>query len=194
MRYSKEHKEQTHRRIVEAASHGFREQGIDGIGLSRLMKQLGLTHGGFYEHFPNKEALVAEACACAFEESSQWLESVASEPSSKDINQVLDNYLSQQHRDQPGDGCILPALASDLFRQPDSVRQVFTDGIKRYQAILAQLLEDKSESPQAQAIALLSAMVGCITLARAVNDPTFSNEILEASRSLFSQLLESEDD
>lgn len=153
------------------------------------MKQLGLTHGGFYDHFPNKETLVAEACTCAFEESLQSLKAIASDYPKEEVNKVLDNYLSQQHRDNPGDGCVISSLAGDLFRQPDSVRQVFTEGIKRYQEQLAQLLEGKAENPQAQAIALLSAMVGCLTLARAVNDPTLSDEILKVGHDYFSKLL-----
>ncbi len=189
MRYSKEHKQQTHQRVIETASHAFREKGIDGVGLSNLMKQLGLTHGGFYDHFPNKEALVTEACTCAFEKSSEWLEHVASHYPGEEAIKILDSYLSQQHRDNPGDGCILPSLAGDMFRQPDPVRQVFTEGIKRYQNQLAQLLEGKTEDSQEQAIALLSAMVGCLTLARAVNDPMLSDEILKVGHNYFSKLL-----
>src|SRR6186713_46859 len=111
MRYSKEHKQETHARIVKKASVRLREKGAHGIGVADLMKEAGLTHGGFYAHFDSREALVIEAFAYAMDRSVEHWRAIAAEtPPEKRLSTIVDSYVSTVHRDDPGRGCAVPTL------------------------------------------------------------------------------------
>lgn len=187
MRYSKEHKQQTRERILQQATRAFREEGLRDVGVSELMSKLGLTHGGFYAHFKNKEALVVEACAHGLSEAVEKLESgAAGAPVGEEVCKMIEAYLSEEHRDNPGQGCVVAALAGELCREPSPVRRTFTHGLRAYIDRLATLLPFHApRSREEQAIALLAGMVGCLVLARVVDNQDESDEILRVGREFY---------
>ena len=177
MRKSREEAAQTRRRIVEAASREFREQGIVATGLSDLMKAAGLTHGGFYKHFESKGQLVAEAYAEAVDAT---LDAMAAHPT---LESAAAAYLSPGHRDDPASGCPLAAIGSELARTDEKTRAAVTAGVER----LVQLLQGKSKAKDARrkALTAVSTMIGALTLSRVVSDPELSADILsEVEKSL----------
>src|SRR3977135_3130478 len=134
MRYSKEHKLETHARIVKKASVRLREKGAHGIGVADLMKEAGLTHGGFYAHFDSREALVIEAFAYAMDRSTdRWRKLAEQTPPDKRRAPIVDSYLTPVHRDDPGHGCAIPALSAEIARESPKTRKAFAD--KMYQRI-----------------------------------------------------------
>src|SRR5882724_9038795 len=107
MRYPPDHKQVTHRRILEAASQAFREQGVAETGVDEVMRRAGLTHGGFYAHFRDKTELVAEACAAAFDAAVPNLDRIARQATAAArARMLIDSYLSVRHRDNRGSGCL----------------------------------------------------------------------------------------
>ena len=187
MRYSKEHKQETHERILQQATQAFREEGLRGMGISELMSKLGLTHGGFYAHFKNKEALVVEACTHGLGEAVEKLDLVTTgAPVGEEFRKMIEAYLSQEHRDNPGQGCVVAALAGELCREPSPVRRSFTRGLRTYIDHLASLLPFQvRRSREEQAIVLLAGMVGSLILARAVENQAESDEILRVCREFY---------
>src|SRR5207248_1362544 len=118
MRYSKEHKQETHTRIVKKASVRLREKGAHGIGVADLMKEAGLTHGGFYAHFDSREALVIEAFAYAMDRSTErWRKIAEQTPPDKRLATIVESYLTPVHRDDPGHGCAVPTLGAETARK-----------------------------------------------------------------------------
>lgn len=194
MRYSREHKQQTRKRVIEVAARAFRAEGVANISIPRLMQQVGLTHGGFYAHFESKDALVAEACASGQGETVKRLFHAAekAEPDKK-LQAILDNYLAPTHRDNPASGCSIPALAAEIAREPAEVRHAFTQSIRGLLARLKPLMPGcgtdatAEHEPTDEALALLSGMAGAILLARAVDDPDLSDRILGAAHTFYSR-------
>lgn len=181
MKVSREQAAQNRERIVEVASRLFREKGFDGIGVADLMKGAGLTHGGFYGHFASKEDLLAEACGKAMEHSVAHWQRVMQKSPGQPLAAITRQYLSEDHRDHPGLGCAVTALATDVARVGPEVRQALTDGALAQIAILAGLEPDGTpEERRRKAIAHYAAMIGGVVLARAVADPALSQEILAA--------------
>ena len=118
MRYSREHKQETHDRIVRKASVRLREKGAHGIGVADLMKEAGLTHGGFYAHFDSREALVIEAFSYAMDRSmAHWRKAAEQIAPEKRLESTVDSYLTSVHRDDPGRGCALPTLGAEIARE-----------------------------------------------------------------------------
>lgn len=158
-------------KILKVASRLFRERGIDGVNVAQVMAAAGLTHGAFYGYFESKEALVA----ASLQESKSAMEPVTITGRTRFIK----NYLSPRHRDRPGRGCLFPALATEAARQPTAVREVFTARLKLQ---LDRLTQEHRGTPAARrraAIADWSSMIGAVVLARLVDDPTLSAEILQ---------------
>jgi TetR/AcrR family transcriptional repressor of nem operon len=187
MRYSADHKEQTHRRIVQTAARAFKRHGLEGVGIADLMKKAGLTHGGFYAHFADRDTLVAEATAAGYEEAvERLLARLAEAPSDDKLGVLIERYLSPGHRANAETGCPLPALAAEMSRQPAPVRRAFTDSFRRYSARLAALIPGRHKADREEtALALLSGLAGAVMLARAVSDTDLSDRILSASRQFF---------
>src|SRR5215475_11765162 len=114
---SKAHKQQTHTRVVETAARAFRTQGVNGVGVAEVMRQAGLTHGGFYSHFESKDALVAAACEEGFQESSSPLLAAMQEAApGTAVATYVRGYLSRSHRDHPETGCVIATLGQDIVR------------------------------------------------------------------------------
>src|ERR1700751_5551079 len=126
MRYSKEHKQETHTRIVRKAAVLLREKGAHGIGVADLMKEAGLTHGGFSAHFDSREALVIEAFAFAMDRSMEhWRKMTGEVAPEKRLALIAESYLSALHRDDPGHGCSTPALGAEIARESPKTRKAF---------------------------------------------------------------------
>lgn len=181
MKVSREQAAQNRERILEAASQRFRERGFDGIGVADLMKEAGLTHGGFYGHFPSREDLVAEACARALAESLTRWQKVADDASGDALSAIAGAYLSGGHRDNPGAGCVLAALGPDVARQGPAVRHSVTGYMRSAFDFVAKLVPGKSKAARRQkAISTWATLVGAMVIARAVDDRALSQEILDA--------------
>ena len=182
MRVSREKFAETRERILDAAARLFREKGFDGIGLGDIMKAAGLTHGGFYRHFGSKEDLEAQALSLALARSvtdwSQLIDSAAARP----LSALASQYLCSDHRGNVGEGCALAALGVDTAREGERVRRALTAGLEPLLALLSNVMPGRSRAQRhRQAIVTIAEMVGAIILARAVNDPALSGEILAAT-------------
>jgi len=177
--YPKGHKIKVRNKIVESAAQAFRANGILDVSVPLIMKGAGLTHGGFYSHFDNKEQLVTEACRYAISDTIAVLQQAADqEKQNPKINTVIDYYLSPYHRDKTEMGCILPALSGEISRSSEEVRQVFTHELERMITFLSNLAEiDTSKGS-----ALISSMVGSLVLARSVNDSELSDNLLSTGK------------
>src|ERR1700737_5091479 len=126
MRYSREHKLETHARIVKKASVRLREKGAHGIGVADLMKDAGLTHGGVFPHFDSREALVIEAFAHAMDRGTErWRKLAEQTPPDKRLAAIVDSYLTTVHRDDPGNGCAIPTLGAEIARESPKTRKAF---------------------------------------------------------------------
>jgi TetR/AcrR family transcriptional regulator, transcriptional repressor for nem operon len=180
MKVTKAQVQENRARIVAMASVLFRERGYDGVGVAELMAAAGLTHGGFYKHFKSKADLMAEAAA-------EGLAQSAANTADQDVIAFVNQYLSRQHRDAPGDGCTMAALCGDAARQPESIKAVFAAGIERQLEILESRHESEDESAKREArtmmIDTMAHAVGAIVLSRACpDDSPLADEILEVCR------------
>jgi TetR/AcrR family transcriptional repressor of nem operon len=184
MRYPKDHKARTRRKIVETAARKFRAKGLDGVGVADLMAGAGLTHGGFYAHFASKDALIAEACRHALDATIATLEFRArGAPPGEGLRTVVRAYLSRSHRDDAARGCIMPGLAGELARQPAATRHAVTAPLRALVGVIArQLPEGDAVARERRALAIAASLVGALALARAVDDAALSDTILEATR------------
>ena len=181
MKVSREQAAQNRERIVERAARRFRERGFEGIGVADLMKEAGLTHGGFYGHFSSKEDLIAEASARALTRALAFLSEASERMPDDPVSAVADAYLSRSHRDNPGAGCLLAALGSDLARQGPPVRRAVSDYVRSAADLLAKRIPGKSRAGRRQkAISTIATLVGAMVMARAVDDRRLSQEILDA--------------
>lgn len=184
MRYSKEHKGETHARIVKKASVKLRERGAHGIGVADLMKDAGLTHGGFYAHFASREALVIEAFAHAMDRSNEhWRKTIDALPPAQRFAAFVDTYLTAAHRDDPGRGCVLPALAADIAREGGKTRKAFAAKLEQMIDMLAEQIPGTRKAARRQAMASLATMTGALILARA-GGKDMSDDILAAAREM----------
>ncbi|RKP53391.1 TetR/AcrR family transcriptional regulator [Pararobbsia silviterrae] len=184
MGYSKADKAQSHERIVNTAAARFREKGIDGISLADLMKEAGLTHGGFYRHFESREDLVAEAVEVALRASDGTLCSIVDARGAIDLVRYVELYLSVEHRDDPATGCALTALTGDIARSGTRARALYSAHVERLVARLVPLLgaARSARERRLHALDMVSTMAGALSMARAVQDPALSEDVLEAAR------------
>jgi TetR/AcrR family transcriptional repressor of nem operon len=181
MKVTREAAAASRERILESAARLFRENGLDGIGVADLMKDAGLTHGGFYGHFASKDELKAEACARTLERSlGKWTRIVQDERDP--LAAIAKSYLSPRHRDNPGSGCALASIGGDVARQESPVRHAVTEGVKALVDVLASVTPGKSKAARRRAaLAAYSSLIGALVLARAVDDAKLSEEILRAT-------------
>jgi len=179
MRVTREKVAENRARIVETASRLFRERGFDGVGLDAIMKEAGLTHGGFYGHFASKEDLAAEAVACALEQGAGLRSRNAN------VADFVSDYLSESHFADRANGCVLAALGGDVARRGEGVRSGVTSYVRTALERLAGLCRGTAAARRRRAITTLAGVVGAMTLARAVEDPALSEEILSTARQVF---------
>jgi TetR/AcrR family transcriptional regulator, transcriptional repressor for nem operon len=189
MKVSREEKAEHREKIIETAARRFREKGFDGIGVADLMKEAGLTHGGFYGHFSSKEELVALAAQRAIRETAaRWKQVMASAPD-RPLDALIRYYLTAKHEAHPETGCLFAALGSDLARQPASVRAVVTEELETVLDLIANELQGRTKAARRKtAIFVLSQLVGAIILARTMYDPEKSADVLRASLDLALEL------
>jgi len=183
MRYGKEHKEETHKKVVEAASRRFRKDGIEATGVVDLMADVGLTHGGFYAHFSSKENLVKEAVAAASQKSRSHLQREIEKARAEGrdpLEAIVRTYLTTLHRDRPDRGCSVAALGSEIARHPRKTREAFTEGLDKTLAIIASALPEHVTQRKEKASAVFATMIGSLQLSRAVCDGAMSQSVIDA--------------
>lgn len=176
-------KEVTHERIVGAAARATRRSGYDGTGVADIMKEVGLTHGGFYAHFASREAMLAEAADRAGAESVAALTRVAAAaPPHEALRSMIRAYLSKEHVERAETGCPVAALGSEMPRQAPKVRRAATRRIKEVIDVVARHSPDhRGTGGYEQALVTVATMVGALVLARAVDDPKLSDALRKAS-------------
>ena len=184
MRYSKDHKAETHERIVKNASVRLREGGAASLGVAELMKDAGLTHGGFYAHFASRDALISEAFAHAMQQATgRWRKRAEQAPEGKRLAAIVNGYLSTEHRDDAGNGCALPSLGVEASRANPKIRKAFTNKLEEMVEVIAEQFHDlPPKAARREAIAVVSTMMGAMILARTAGTGEFSDEILSAGR------------
>lgn len=177
-------KDLTRERIVGTAARAIRRSGYGGTGVADLMKEAGLTHGGFYAHFASRNALLAEAADRAGADSAAHLRSVVEGlPPTQALDALIDHYLSDAHLKSAEHGCPLAALACETPRQAPEVRAAATRRLRETIDLVAQLLPGRSApEARAEAMAVVGSLVGAMSLARAVDDPRLSRALREACR------------
>jgi AcrR family transcriptional regulator len=188
MRYSKDHKSATRRRILEAAGRRFKQDGIDGSGVAAVMSDAGLTNGAFYAHFASKEDLVANVLA---DQLRSQRKSFDDQPSDRaGLEAFVRAYLSPEHRDQFADGCPSAALLDEIARRTTDTRDVFTDEVMGVVDDIASRLDPTDvETARADALTIFGLMVGTLQLARALTDRHLSDQLLARSMETALRLL-----
>ncbi len=175
-------KEITHTRIVETAARAIRRSGYDGTGVSDIMKEAGLTHGGFYAHFASRDAMLAEAANQAGEETIAIAKRIFAEvPGDQALQTLMQVYLSNEHMANIETGCSLAALGSEMPRQAPEVRKASTCRIKEMIALIKSRLSGRQTNADEKALVMLSTLVGTLLLARAVEDPELSEAFRQAT-------------
>ena len=179
MRVSREKAAENRERIVAAASRLFRAHGFDGVGVDAIMREAGLTHGGFYGHFGSKDELAAEALQEALTRGNERMSRFT------DLDSYVAAYLSERHRADRAEGCGLAALGAEVPRAGRGVRHAITTFVAERLERIAGFFAGSAAGRRKRAIATLAGMVGALTLARAVDDPALAKEILAAARDAF---------
>lgn len=189
-RYNKEHKEATRRRIIETAGQRFKTDGLDGSGVALLMADAGLTNGAFYAHFESKDDLVATVVGEELSRQAQTINALA--PGREGLAQFIREYLTAEHRDNPGLGCPSAALLDEIGRAGDATKEAYTTGAKAIvEEITARLSPGNRQTSRRTALALFSLLVGTMQLSRAVSDKKFSDQVLAQGRQTALNLLAS---
>lgn len=178
MRYGKEHKQATRRRIIETAGRRLKRDGIDGSGVATLMADAGLTNGAFYAHFESKEDLVASALA---EQLREQRESFSAQPPGRaGFEQIVRTYLSVEHRDNPEGGCPSAALLDEITRSPAATKRAYTDGLLAViDDVAARLGSNDPSWARMKTLSVFALMVGTLQVSRALANRQLADEVLE---------------
>lgn len=176
MRMSAEEKEKSHARIVESAARLFRERGLEGASVADVMKDAGMTHGGFYKHFESKDALVEAALESAF---SEFVSGLTQDDAEAALATYRTLYLSHDHMTKPAMGCPVAALGTEIARGSASLKQAFGAGVRRMIDALAAGRRGTADTRRAAALREFSQLVGAMVIARA-SDPELAAEVLAA--------------
>jgi TetR/AcrR family transcriptional repressor of nem operon len=189
MRYPADHKDRVRQRIIGAAARRFRGRGSEGVPITELMRDLELTHGGFYRHFGGKEELFNEALLESLAQAKAMMTAAAEgAPAGKELEAIINTYLSAEHCANPGAGCPIAALATEISRHPRSTRERFTRGVQGHAAALARFMPGGTPAERRRNVMVLFAgMAGVLNLARATPDETFRRTILEGARAFYVQ-------
>jgi len=175
-------KQLTHERIVDAAARVLRDTGFQGVGVADIMKRVGLTHGGFYAHFPSRDALLTEALERAGEDSQARLQraiAAREQKAGSRFRALVESYLSEHHLMSPDSGCPVAALCSDLPRQSDEVRAA---GAARIESLVAAVAATRPGEAEETAAVIAAQLVGALQIARALGDNTKGRRHLAAAR------------
>jgi TetR/AcrR family transcriptional repressor of nem operon len=188
MRYPGHHKQQTRERIVRAAARRFRSRGTEGAAIAHLMRDLRLTHGGFYRHFGSKEGLVEEAFETALSEfREREIAAIKEAPPGGEMQAFIDRYLDPKHCNDMAGGCPVAALAAEIARRPKRSRGPFVDALRAHIRRLEQYMPGATiEERRQKTIALLTGMAGTLTVARAFTADEDRRTILEGAKKFYS--------
>lgn len=182
MRYPDSHKEAVHARIVEAAARTLRTDGLERLSIPAIMKKVGLTHGGFYNHFRDREQLVTEAVRRAAEDTAAKQDAPADQAA---LASFVSTYLSEGHVAHPERGCVLAAAGTEAPRQHAPTRRAFAEAarslIRRFEPLRAEG-DKRPAAPSDAALVAAAQLLGGLVLARLVDDPALAKRVLAASR------------
>ena len=170
-RSSRKDTEKHRQQVIEGAATLLRERGVDGVNVGQLMAEAGLTHGGFYRHFASKDELVGLALEKALADQREWA-------AGQTEGELIDFYLSPEHRDDPGHGCTMGALGSEIARAGDAARARFAEGFDTYLETFREL----SGAEREEALVRYATMVGALVIARSTAGDPISDEVLTATR------------
>lgn len=180
----------SHDRILDIAAARIRRDGIDRLAVAEIMKEAGLTHGGFYRHFDSREQLVAEAAQRALSLGSAWTMAAGKLGGERGYTALVDGYLSTWHRDHPESGCGVAGVAADAARDGGPARGSYTRQVKECLAVLADLIGNPDgQAGEREAVLTLSVLVGAISMARAVDDPELSEQIMANAAAALKQCI-----
>lgn len=188
MRISKEAAAANRARVLDAAARLFREKGVDGIAVADLMRAAGMTHGGFYNHFDSKEELAAAAFKAAFAAAIARVERQAGQADARGRDKVfahyVERYLARETRDAPGTSCPMATLGTDAARHGSDLKAEFAEGVRRYIDGFTKIIPTDDGDRRGQAIAVLSTLIGALTLSRACvgADDALADEVLASVR------------
>lgn len=189
MRNSREVAAESRERIVAVAAKLFRERGIADVGVVELMEAAGMTHGGFYKHFESKDSLIAEACACSFGQPGGNLRASAEAAKpGEELRAIVDSYLSRRHRDNPGKGCAVAALAGEIGNRENAAREAIQKGRERLVGLVARYM--KGDDAKEAANAFVSTMVGALISARLMDGASSDAVLRAAKRELYQRIEE----
>jgi len=191
MRYSEQHKAKTHERVLKKAAEQMCRRGVEGTGIASLMGKVGLTHGGFYAHFPDKNALIAEATGPMLEEGVAGVIAAAeAAPEGKKVRAIVNTYLSTAHRDSP-QVCPVAGLAGEMARQSKMVRNAYTGAIEDRLKLIARFLPGANEQERRdRARLMMSGMAGTMMIAKTITDRKASDHFLEQAREFYASAFE----
>lgn len=194
VRYPAEQKSETREKILLAAARSFRERGSDSNGIGKVMKELGLTKGGFYRHFESKGDLYAEAVARAFQQMGDWMVGVAkAAPQGQELRAMIEAYLSEKHLHRPGTGCVLAALGPEMSRQSLQVRKRLAQTLLAFGDRLSPYLPGRTPDEKRDSFSvLLPGMAGVLLAARAMQDPKLQKGMLDVARSFYTKAFATE--
>ena len=184
MRYHAEHKAEIHRKIVEDASRRVRSEGLTGAAVTAVMRDAGLTHGGFYKHFASKDELLLESLRLAFGETADRLAQAAqhSNPATA-WKAIVKNYLSPEHCDHAGYGCPMAALAPDMARVDNSMKRIILTEIASYRSRVLPFMPGRRKAERERNfVAIFATMIGAIAIARILPDRTARAAVLNSTR------------
>jgi TetR/AcrR family transcriptional repressor of nem operon len=187
MRYPTEQKARTRAKILSVASRLFRERGAEANGIGSVMKEIGLTKGGFYRHFDSRDHLYVEAIANAFTDMGNAMVAAAeAAPKGQQLKAVIERYLSMEHLYSPGTGCIMSTLGSDIARQPLAVRRQINRSMQAYRERLLPYMPGGTAEEKAASFSLLyPSMVGLLIAARTLADKQAQEQLLARARDFF---------
>ena len=187
VRYPVDQKAETRAKIISVASRLFRERGAEANGIGSVMKEIGLTKGGFYRHFESREHLYVEAIAKAFKDMGDAMVAAAeAAPKGHQLKALIERYLSMEHLNSPGDGCVISTLGSDIARQPSAVRKQINRSMQAYRERLLPYMPGKTSEEKSASFSLLyPGMVGVLIAARALADKQSQKRMLAQAREFF---------
>lgn len=189
VRYPAEQKSETHEKILAVAARSFREHGSEINGIGKVMKELGLTKGGFYRHFASKGDLYAEAVARAFQQMGDWMVGVAkAAPKGQELRAMIEAYLSEEHLHCSGTGCALAVLGPEMSRQPLQVRKRLAQTLLAFGDRLSPYLPGRTPDEKRGCFTvLLPGMAGVLLTARAIPDAQLQKWMLDVARSFYTK-------
>jgi TetR/AcrR family transcriptional regulator, transcriptional repressor for nem operon len=184
MRYKPEHKVEVHRKIVKDASRRVRSEGLNGAAVGTVMRDTGLTHGGFYKHFGSKDDLLVESLREAFREIEETLVCAAEQaPPGKAWKAIVKTYLRAEMCDRPEHGCPLATLGPELARADAELRPQIVAELVNYKSQMVPFMPGRRTVDKERAFfAIFSTMIGAVEIARILPDPAVREKVLASTR------------